>query len=76
MYWLIYQYINGYIDESLFCNEFYNANDLGINHNDLDKLEKNVFHKLDEIVSRFSPYKEDHLLAPKAFYTKKNYDRK
>lgn len=76
LYWLIYQYINGNIDESFFCNEFYYAYDLGINHNDLNKLEKNVFHKLDEIVSRFSPYKEDHLLAPKAFYTKKELRQK
>lgn len=76
LYWLINQYIIGNINESLFCDEFYYCYDLGIDRNKLNSVEKNTFKELDEIVSRFSPYKEDHLLDPKAFTTTEELHQK
>lgn len=76
LYWLINQYILGNINESLFCDEFYYCYDLGIDRNKLNSVEKNAFQELDEIVSRFSPYKEDHLLDPKAFTTTEELHQK
>lgn len=76
LYWLINQYIIGNINESLFCDEFYYCYDLGIDRNKLNSVEKNAFQELDEIVSRFSPYKEDHLLDPKAFTTTEELNQK
>lgn len=76
LYWLIDQYINGNIDESFFCDKFYYSYDLGINCDDLNNVEKKAFHGLNEVVSRFSPYKEDELLDSKAFSTKKELQQK
>ena len=69
LYWLIHQYIMGNMSESIFCDKFYYSYDLGVNHDDLNDIEKGAFQKLDKVVSRFSPYKEDHLLDPKAFFS-------
>lgn len=76
LYWLIEQYMNGNIDETFFCDKFYYSYDLGINHDDLNEVERKVFYELDEAVDRFSPYKEDKLLDSKAFFTEEELRQK
>lgn len=69
IYWLIKEYLSSNINESTFCDEFYNCYDLELNKDTLNSFEKKVLDELSQVASRFSPYKEDHKLDAKAFST-------
>lgn len=67
LYWLINKYLLKEIDESTFCNEFYYSYDLEINVDVFTNNEKIFFSELNEVISRFSQYEEDHIMDLKAF---------
>ena len=69
LYELLKLYLSQRITASNLCDEFYFCYDLELDHSTLTELEKQVFIELDKVCSRFSPYKEDYKLDPKAFVT-------
>ena len=69
IYLLLDSYIMGDIDEKVFCEEFYYLYDLGLDYTTLSELEREAFRDLNAVVSRFSPYAEDHALDSTAFST-------
>ncbi|GAB6868096.1 hypothetical protein [Bacteroides rodentium] len=71
IYQLIEMYLSGKITTTDFCDEYYYSYDMELNNLSLTKQERLYLDKLGKITSRFSEYKEDHLLDPKAFSTTK-----
>jgi len=72
LYWLMSSYLEGTINESVFCDEFYYSYDLEIRgSNTLCQEEIDLFKELNLTSSRYSPYKSDHELDSKAFTTEK-----
>lgn len=76
LYWLIEQYLKRKIDESVFCDEFYESYTLEISDRDLNEQERKEFSELDKVCSRFSEFDEDHELDKNAFYTKEQLREK
>ena len=72
LYWLMECYLDGKIDESTFCDEYYYSHDLeiGRNSNSFSIEEKILFYELELVADRYSPYEEEHNKCPKAFTTK------
>ena len=76
IYWYINLLLKGEIDCSSFADSFYSAFDLRLSFyeeeevpSDLSELEEFEFSKLGQIVSRCSPFQEDHKLYPGVYYT-------
>ena len=76
IYWYIDLLLKGEIDCSSFADSFYRAFDLRLSFyeeeevpSDLKELEEFEFSKLGQIVSRYSPFPEDHKLYPGVYYT-------
>lgn len=69
LYWLINKYLQGSINESTFCDEFYYSYDLEIDYETLNEIEQQAFSELSNVSSRFSQYVEDHKLDTRAFST-------
>ncbi len=72
LYWLINLYRSKRIDMNTFCDEFYFCYAHELDRNTLDIKEKYIFSELHKIVVRFSPFEEDHRLAPKAYFTQED----
>ena len=53
-------YLDGKIDESTFCDEYYYSHDLeiGRNSNSFSIEEKILFYELELVADRYSPYEE------------------
>ena len=68
--WLMDEYLAGQINESVFCDEYYSSFDLEINKDNLTQNELKAYNELNLIVSRFSPFEQDHQLDPRAFSSK------
>lgn len=71
LYWLIDEYIEGRINGSSFCDEYYFSYAMEINHSDLLDVEKVQFENISKTASRFSEFAEDHELDSKAFSDEK-----
>lgn len=71
LYQLMEMYLANVIVSSVFCDEFYYCYCLRIDIADLTEKEKQLFEEIEEISSRFSPYEEDHKMAPNAYTTEK-----
>lgn len=56
--YLIKEYCLGNYATSIFCDEFTRIL-CTENDNSLDKKEKDLFFKSNEVISRFSPYEDD-----------------
>lgn len=70
-YSLIDEYLADQINEVTFCDNFINA----YVHSNIDfqimtKEELMYIKNLEKVVSRFSPFEEDFINCPNAFYTK------
>lgn len=76
LYWLLDEFLSGKINESMLCDEFYYSYDLELNHESLTKAEKESFSELNQVISRFSEFEEDHKLDSKAFFTKEQLHQK
>jgi len=76
LYWLIDKDLSNEINERTFCVEFYYCYDLEINKIALTEVENQMFYELDQVVSRFSPYEEDHILDEHAFTSVKELRNK
>ncbi len=76
IYKLIDKYLLEQISNKVFCDEFYYIYSLGIDKEKLSHNEKKIFSELDEVVSRFSQYPEDHELDSNAFYTEEELKAK
>ncbi len=79
IYWYINLLLKGEIDCSSFADSFYSAFDLRLSFyeeeevpSDLSELEEFEFSKLGQIVSRYSPFQEDHKLYPGVYYTEED----
>lgn len=64
LYWIIECYISNKITGAVFCDAFYNCYDLELNHKSLSEDELRIFEKLDFVVERYTPFKEDILRYP------------
>lgn len=76
IYWYIDLLLKEEIDCSSFADSFYRAYDLRLSYyeeeevpNDLSELEEIEFSKLGQIVSRYSPFPDDHKLHSGVYYT-------
>ena len=76
IYYLIFEYLSGKIDESTFCGEFHFSYDLELNYNELTDEEYKAFHELVEVSGRFSEYKEDFKKFPGIYYTREELRQK
>lgn len=76
LYLIIDPFISGEIDERTFCDEYYYTYDLELDSSTLTEKETLLFFELSKVVSRFSPYPEDHKLYPKAFTDKEELRKK
>ncbi len=79
IYWYIDLLLKGEIDCSSFADSFYRAYNLRLSfyeeeevYSDLSELEEFEFSKLGQIVSRYSPFQEDHKLYPGVYYTEED----
>lgn len=77
LYQLISMFLRGEISPSSFCDSFYYSYDLGnIDQSTISALEKENFDHIKTATDRFSPYENDHTIAPKAFCTEEElYNR-
>ncbi|MCX6987420.1 MAG: hypothetical protein NT065_04610 [Chlamydiae bacterium] len=73
---LIEYYLDKKIDEVVFCSNFFLLYVHEIDYNDFDDQEQNILSELSEVAGRFSPYEEDHIETPGAFYTKQQLAEK
>lgn len=69
LYNLIDSYEKGEIDETTFENKLYSHYTKHRSKVTLPEKVREIFYELSETIARFSPYKEDHQLAPNAFLT-------
>ena len=76
LYELMNMYLSEIITSLTFCNEFYYCYNLELDHTTLTEKENKLFSELQNINDRFSPFEEDHKIAPKAYTTEKElYDK-
>lgn len=67
--WLMEQYVTRKIGERKFCDEFYYAYDLELDHRLLSPNENKIFSNVSNVAGRFSEFEEDHALDDRAFST-------
>lgn len=79
IYWYIDLLLKGEIGCSSFADSFHRAFDLRLSFyeeeevpSDLSDLEEIEFRKLSQIVSRYSPFPEDHKPHSGVFYTEED----
>ena len=72
LYWLMECYLDGKIDESTFCDEYYYSHDLeiGRNSNSFSIEEKTLFFELEMFLNQFAPDEQFHKRFPGSFWTK------
>ena len=72
LYWLMECYLDGKIDESTFCDEYYYSHDLeiGINSASFSIEEKTLFFELEMFLNQFAPDEQFHKRFPCSFWTK------
>ena len=69
LYWLMHKYLNKDITDEIFCDEFYYCYDLELDKTTLTESEKQTLFSLNQVISRFSKYEQDHLIDNRAFST-------
>ena len=72
LYWLMECYLDGKIDESTFCDEYYYSHDLeiGRNSNSFSIEEKTLFFELEMFLNQFAPDEQFHKRFPGSFWSK------
>lgn len=67
IYYLLEQYFFNEVNTIDFCNKFYDWYDLGTYRDNIKPNEQKWFDELSTLTGRYSEFKEDHNIDPKAF---------
>lgn len=68
LYWIIECYDSNKITGEVFCDAYYKCFDLELDHASLSEDEHRIFLELDNVVERYTPYKEDLLYHPGMYF--------
>ena len=67
LYYIMTEFVSGNISPRVFCDEFYECFDIGIETSLLSSTEIKEFERLSEVAGRFSEFEEDRAKYPNAY---------
>ena len=76
IYYLLEQYFFNEVSTIDFCNKFYDWYDLGTYRGNIKLNEQKWLDELSTLTGRYSEFKEDHDVDPKAFTSKTEIKKK